>query len=226
MVAKGGKTVSKDKETGGFKRFSTEDYACRRQGILVASYRVASIAALGMAASRPEMEDGERGAIVLTSSAAAQDGQVGQVMLRLGQGRRERPGPADGSRPDGPWHPRQFDHARHLRHAADVALQGHEPCHVGWAEPIRSFPQAARQAGRICQPGAWNWCATSISTGRQFVSTARSGCRRADRTAALRLLRRFAAWSVHDQAASISAIRRGQSFLCDAAISPLTSIIC
>jgi NAD(P)-dependent dehydrogenase (short-subunit alcohol dehydrogenase family) len=78
MVSKGGKTVSKDKETGGFKRLSTEDYALTAQGILVASYRMASIAALGMAALDP-LEDGERGTIILTSSAAAQDGQVGQV---------------------------------------------------------------------------------------------------------------------------------------------------
>lgn len=79
VVAKGGKTVSKDKETGGVKRLSTEDYAFSADGILVASYRVASIAALGMAAADPVNEDGERGAIILTSSAAAQDGQIGQV---------------------------------------------------------------------------------------------------------------------------------------------------
>lgn len=78
VVSKGGKTVSKDKETGGFKRLSTQDYAFSAEGVLVASYRMASIAALGMAALDP-LEDGERGAIILTSSAAAQDGQVGQV---------------------------------------------------------------------------------------------------------------------------------------------------
>jgi NAD(P)-dependent dehydrogenase (short-subunit alcohol dehydrogenase family) len=78
VFAKGGKTVSKDKETGGFKRLSTEDYAISAQGVLVASYRMASIAALGMAGTEP-LEDGERGTIILTSSAAAQDGQVGQV---------------------------------------------------------------------------------------------------------------------------------------------------
>lgn len=79
MAAKGGKTVSRDKETGGYKRLSTEDYAFSAEGILVASYRVASISALGMADTDPVNDDGERGAIILTSSAAAQDGQVGQV---------------------------------------------------------------------------------------------------------------------------------------------------
>ena len=78
VFTKGGKTVARDKATGGFKRMSTEDYAVSAQGVLVASYRMASIAALGMASLDP-LEDGERGAIVLTSSAAAQDGQVGQV---------------------------------------------------------------------------------------------------------------------------------------------------
>jgi NAD(P)-dependent dehydrogenase (short-subunit alcohol dehydrogenase family) len=78
VAVKGGKTVSKDKETGGFKRLSTEDFAFSAQGVLVASYRMASIAALGMAALDP-LDDGERGTIVLTSSAAAQDGQIGQV---------------------------------------------------------------------------------------------------------------------------------------------------
>lgn len=78
QVCKGAKTVSRNKETGGFKRMSTEDYAFSAQGVLVSSYRVASISALGMASNDP-LEDGERGTIILTSSAAAQDGQVGQV---------------------------------------------------------------------------------------------------------------------------------------------------
>ncbi|HYD05788.1 MAG TPA: SDR family NAD(P)-dependent oxidoreductase, partial [Reyranella sp.] len=84
VAVKGGKTVSFDKATGGFKRMSSEDYAFSVNGILVASYRVASLSALGMAALEP-LADGERGAIVLTSSAAAQDGQVGQVAYGSGK---------------------------------------------------------------------------------------------------------------------------------------------
>lgn len=79
QISKGGKTVGYDKSTGGYKRFPSEDYAFSTQGILVASYRMASIAALGMAGADPLNEDGERGSIILTSSAAAQDGQVGQI---------------------------------------------------------------------------------------------------------------------------------------------------
>ncbi|MEE4338274.1 SDR family oxidoreductase [Erythrobacter sp.] len=80
MASKRGKTIGWDKEFGGYKRLSTEDYAFGAEGILVASYRVASISALGMANADPLNEDGERGAIVLTASVAAQDGQIGQVI--------------------------------------------------------------------------------------------------------------------------------------------------
>ncbi|MES2987935.1 MAG: SDR family oxidoreductase [Pseudomonadota bacterium] len=84
MVNRKGKTVGRNKEVGGFTRFSTEDFEFATQGILVASYRLASLAALGMASLDP-MEDGERGAIVLTSSVAAQDGQIGQLAYAAGK---------------------------------------------------------------------------------------------------------------------------------------------
>ncbi len=78
MANRKGKTVGRNKETGELTRFTTEDYEFAVKGILVASYRVASLSALGMAALEP-LEDGERGAIVLTASVAAQDAQIGQV---------------------------------------------------------------------------------------------------------------------------------------------------
>jgi NAD(P)-dependent dehydrogenase (short-subunit alcohol dehydrogenase family) len=80
MASKRGKTLRFDKETGGYARLPTEDYAFGAEGILVASYRVASISALGMANAQALNEDGERGAITLTASVAAQDGQIGQVI--------------------------------------------------------------------------------------------------------------------------------------------------
>ncbi|MBK6705959.1 MAG: SDR family oxidoreductase [Sphingomonadales bacterium] len=79
MTSKRGKTLSFDKETGKYKRTSTEDYEFGVQGILVASYRLASLSALGMSELEP-MEDGERGCITLTASVAAQDAQIGQVI--------------------------------------------------------------------------------------------------------------------------------------------------
>ncbi len=80
MASRRGKTLGWDKEAGAYKRLSTEDYAFGAEGILVASYRVASISALGMANAEPLNEDGERGCIILTASVAAQDGQIGQVI--------------------------------------------------------------------------------------------------------------------------------------------------
>jgi len=78
MTSRRGKTLAFDKELGRLKRLSTEDYEYGVQGILVASYRIASHSAEGMAGLEP-LEDGERGAIVLTASVAAQDAQIGQV---------------------------------------------------------------------------------------------------------------------------------------------------
>ncbi|GGD88473.1 3-hydroxyacyl-CoA dehydrogenase [Tsuneonella deserti] len=80
MTSRRGKTVGWDKASGGYKRLSTEDYAFGAEGVLVSSYRVASISALGMANAEPLNEDGERGVIILTASVAAQDGQIGQVI--------------------------------------------------------------------------------------------------------------------------------------------------
>jgi NAD(P)-dependent dehydrogenase (short-subunit alcohol dehydrogenase family) len=45
---------------------------------LIASYRLASLSAEGMATLAP-LEDEERGVITLTASVAAQDGQIGQI---------------------------------------------------------------------------------------------------------------------------------------------------
>ena len=85
QTSKGGKTISRDKENGGFKRFSSEDYEYSVKGILVASYRLASLSALGMAAMEPLNDDGERGVITLTASVAAMDAQVGQVAYGSGK---------------------------------------------------------------------------------------------------------------------------------------------
>lgn len=79
MTAKGGKTLRYDKAAGGYKRLPTEDYAFGVEGVLVASYRIASLSALGMSGLEP-LEDEERGAITLTASVAAQDAQIGQVV--------------------------------------------------------------------------------------------------------------------------------------------------
>ena len=86
MVTGGGKTISFDKETGSYKRNPTEMIARSADGIFTASYRIASHGALGMANSEPLNDDGERGCIIMTSSAASQDGQIGQVAYGGGKG--------------------------------------------------------------------------------------------------------------------------------------------
>ena len=79
MTSRRGKTLAFQKESGKLKRLSTADFEYGVQGILVASYRLASLAAEGMA-TLDSLDDGERGVIVLTASVAAQDGQIGQVI--------------------------------------------------------------------------------------------------------------------------------------------------
>jgi NAD(P)-dependent dehydrogenase (short-subunit alcohol dehydrogenase family) len=86
VVSGGGKTISFDKESGKFKRNPTEMIQRSADGIFTASYRIASHAALGMANCEALDEDGERGCIILTSSAASQDGQIGQVAYGGGKG--------------------------------------------------------------------------------------------------------------------------------------------
>ena len=86
MVAGGGKTIGWDKENNRFKRAPTEGFERAMLGIAVASYRIASLSALGMAGAEPLNADGERGSIILTSSCAAQDGQIGQVGYGSGKG--------------------------------------------------------------------------------------------------------------------------------------------
>jgi len=86
IVAGGGKTVRFDKKSGTLVRTPTSEFARSMEGIATATYRVASSAALGMAQSEPVNEDGERGSIILTSSAASQDGQIGQVQYGSGKG--------------------------------------------------------------------------------------------------------------------------------------------
>src|SRR3546814_396664 len=84
MTSRRGKTLAYNKETGTFRRTPTEDYAYGVAGILTASYRIGSIAAEGMA-TLPELDDGERGAIVLTASVAAQGAQIGQDIFGSAQ---------------------------------------------------------------------------------------------------------------------------------------------
>ena len=73
-----GKTVRRDRETGAISPMPVEIFT-RTIGVnLVGTFQCVARSAAGMMAL-DGLEDGERGAMVMTASVAAQDGQVGQV---------------------------------------------------------------------------------------------------------------------------------------------------
>jgi NAD(P)-dependent dehydrogenase (short-subunit alcohol dehydrogenase family) len=71
------KTAGRDKHTGGILAFPVDRFDMTIQLNLVGTFRCIALAAAGMLTLDPV--DGERGAIVNTASAAAEDGQMGQV---------------------------------------------------------------------------------------------------------------------------------------------------
>jgi NAD(P)-dependent dehydrogenase (short-subunit alcohol dehydrogenase family) len=80
------KTVSRDKETGAIKHFPLEAFNFIIQINLVGTFRCIAKSAAGMLTLDPVTEDGERGVIINTASAAAEDGQVGQAAYSASKG--------------------------------------------------------------------------------------------------------------------------------------------
>jgi NAD(P)-dependent dehydrogenase (short-subunit alcohol dehydrogenase family) len=72
------KTVSRDRNSGEIKRFSTDAFNMIIQINLVGTFRCITKAASGMLTLDP-LEDGDRGVIINTASVAAEDGQIGQA---------------------------------------------------------------------------------------------------------------------------------------------------
>jgi NAD(P)-dependent dehydrogenase (short-subunit alcohol dehydrogenase family) len=73
------KTVSRDKQTGEIRHFPLDAFNFIIQINLVGTFRCLAKSAAGMLTLDPLGEDGERGVIINTASAAAEDGQVGQA---------------------------------------------------------------------------------------------------------------------------------------------------
>lgn len=73
------KTVSRDRETGAIKHFPLDAFNFIIQINLVGTFRCLAKSAAGMLTLDPVTEDGERGVIINTASAAAEDGQIGQA---------------------------------------------------------------------------------------------------------------------------------------------------
>ncbi len=79
------KTASRSKEDGSIKHFSLEAFNWLIQINLVGTFRCVAKSAAGMLTLDPG-EDGERGAMVMTASVAAEDGQVGQAAYSASKG--------------------------------------------------------------------------------------------------------------------------------------------
>lgn len=79
------KTASRSKEDGSIKHFPLEAFNWLIQINLVGTFRCVAKSAAGMLSLDP-LEDGERGAIVMTASVAAEDGQIGQAAYSASKG--------------------------------------------------------------------------------------------------------------------------------------------
>ncbi len=73
------KTASRSKEDGTIRHFPADDFNFVIQVNLVGTFRCIAKSAAGMLTLDPIGTSGERGAIINSASAAAEDGQVGQA---------------------------------------------------------------------------------------------------------------------------------------------------
>jgi NAD(P)-dependent dehydrogenase (short-subunit alcohol dehydrogenase family) len=79
------RTASRDRNTGEIKHFPLKAFDLIIQINLVGTFRCIAKSAAGMLTLDP-LEDGDRGAIVNTASAAAEDGQIGQAAYSASKG--------------------------------------------------------------------------------------------------------------------------------------------
>jgi len=79
------KTASRSKEDGSIKHFPLAAFDWLIQINLIGTFRCVAKSAAGMLTLDP-MEDGERGAMVMTASVAAEDGQIGQAAYSASKG--------------------------------------------------------------------------------------------------------------------------------------------
>jgi len=79
------KTASRSKEDGSIRHFSLEAFNWLIQINLVGTFRCVAKSAAGMLTLDPG-KDGARGAIVMTASVAAEDGQIGQAAYSASKG--------------------------------------------------------------------------------------------------------------------------------------------
>ncbi|MCT8972308.1 SDR family NAD(P)-dependent oxidoreductase [Microbaculum marinisediminis] len=85
-IATGMKTASRKRDSGEIVAHDPGIFAKVITVNLIGTFNVASKSAAGMLEASPLGKDGERGLIVMTSSVAAQDGQIGQVAYAASKG--------------------------------------------------------------------------------------------------------------------------------------------
>lgn len=79
------KTAGRDRQTGEIRHYPFADFDRIIQVNLLGTFRCAALSAAGMLTLDP-LESTERGAIVMTASLAAEDGQMGQVAYSASKG--------------------------------------------------------------------------------------------------------------------------------------------
>jgi NAD(P)-dependent dehydrogenase (short-subunit alcohol dehydrogenase family) len=79
------KTTSRNRETGEIKHFPLDSFNMVIQVNLIGTFRCIAKSAAGMMTLEPTA-DGDRGAIIMTASVAAEDGQIGQVAYSASKG--------------------------------------------------------------------------------------------------------------------------------------------
>ncbi len=79
------KTVGRDRKTGEIKRFPMKDYLRTIEVNQIGTFRCIVASAAGMLEVE-KMDCGDRGAIIMTASVAAEDGQMGQVAYSASKG--------------------------------------------------------------------------------------------------------------------------------------------
>lgn len=84
-VGNAAKTASRSKEDGSIKHFPLDAFNWVIQINLVGTFRCVAKSAAGMLSLEPG-ENGARGAIVMTASVAAEDGQMGQAAYSASKG--------------------------------------------------------------------------------------------------------------------------------------------
>lgn len=84
-VGNAAKTASRSREDGSIRHFPLEAFNWVIQINLVGTFRCVAKSAAGMLSLEPG-EHGQRGAIVMTASVAAEDGQIGQAAYSASKG--------------------------------------------------------------------------------------------------------------------------------------------